>query len=122
MKKFWEQSYKPPTNQSNALLTASQPPLTNRPKNDFFEWLAESQDDEIDDEYDIYCLEPAVQGIKEGVYWWLEPTQRKGLPHLSKMAINILLIPAMSADPERLFSGAKITITDRQNRLGIKTI
>ena len=38
------------------------------------------------------------------------------------MAIDILLIPAMSADPERLFSGAKITITDRRNRLGIKTI
>jgi len=28
----------------------------------------------------------------------------------------------MSADPERLFSGAKITITDRRNRLGIDTI
>jgi len=38
------------------------------------------------------------------------------------MAINILSIPAMSADPERLFLGAKITITDRRNRLGIKTI
>jgi len=38
------------------------------------------------------------------------------------MAIDILSIPAMSADPERLFSGAKITITDRRNRLGIRTI
>jgi hypothetical protein len=38
------------------------------------------------------------------------------------MALNILLIPAMSADPERLFSGAKITISDRRNRLGIYTI
>jgi hypothetical protein len=28
----------------------------------------------------------------------------------------------MSADLERLFSGAKITISDRQNRLGIYTI
>ena len=35
------------------------------------------------------------------------------------MALNILLIPAMSADPERLFSGAKIMISDCQNRLGI---
>jgi len=35
------------------------------------------------------------------------------------MALNILLIPAMSADPECLFSGAKIIISDRQNRLGI---
>ena len=37
---------------------------------------------------------------------------------MSKMAVDILLIPAMSAEPERLFSGAKITITDRRNRLG----
>jgi hypothetical protein len=38
------------------------------------------------------------------------------------MAVDILSIAAMSADPERLFSGAKITITDRRNRLGIRTI
>ena len=28
----------------------------------------------------------------------------------------------MSAEPERLFSGARITITDRRNKLGIETI
>jgi hypothetical protein len=38
------------------------------------------------------------------------------------MALNILSIPAMSADPERLFSGAKITISDRRSRLRIATI
>ena len=38
------------------------------------------------------------------------------------MALDILSIPAMSAEPERLFSGAKITITDRRNRLGIESI
>jgi hypothetical protein len=38
------------------------------------------------------------------------------------MALNILSIPVMSADPKRLFSGAKITISDRRNRLGITTI
>lgn len=38
------------------------------------------------------------------------------------MAVDILSIPAMSAEPERLFSGAKITITDRQNRLGSDVI
>ncbi len=31
-------------------------------------------------------------------------------------------IPTMSADPERLFSGAKITISDRRSRLGMPTI
>lgn len=33
------------------------------------------------------------------------------------MAVDILLIPAMSTKPERLFSRAKITITDCRNRL-----
>jgi hypothetical protein len=33
------------------------------------------------------------------------------------MALDILSIPAMSAEPERLFSGAKITISDRRCRL-----
>jgi hypothetical protein len=33
------------------------------------------------------------------------------------MALDILSIPAMAADLERLFSGAKITITDRRNKL-----
>ena len=38
------------------------------------------------------------------------------------MALDILLIPAMAAKPKRLFSGARITITDRRARLGIKAI
>jgi hypothetical protein len=38
------------------------------------------------------------------------------------MALDILSVPAMFADPERLFSGAKITISDRRNRLGILTV
>jgi hypothetical protein len=38
------------------------------------------------------------------------------------MALNILSIPAILADPKRLFLGAKIAISDRRNRLGIATI
>jgi len=38
------------------------------------------------------------------------------------MALDILSIPAMAAEPERLFSGARITITDRRARLGIEAI
>jgi hAT family C-terminal dimerisation region len=33
------------------------------------------------------------------------------------MALDMLTIPAMSAAPERLFSSANITISDRRNRL-----
>jgi hypothetical protein len=38
------------------------------------------------------------------------------------MALDILSIPAMSANPERLFSGAKITISNRRYRLRMPTI
>jgi hypothetical protein len=34
------------------------------------------------------------------------------------MALEVLSIPAMSTEPERVFSGAKITMSDRQCRLG----
>lgn len=37
------------------------------------------------------------------------------------MALDVLSIPAMSAEPDRLFSGT-ITITDRRNRMGIESI
>jgi hypothetical protein len=42
--------------------------------------------------------------------------------NLSKMALDILLIPSMSTDLERLFSGAKISVLDRRNRLRIYTL
>ncbi len=38
------------------------------------------------------------------------------------MALDLLSIPAMSSDPERLFSRAKITVTDRRNKLRIEVI
>jgi hAT family C-terminal dimerisation region len=34
------------------------------------------------------------------------------------MAFDILSIPAMSAETERVFSGAKLTISPSRNRLG----
>jgi hypothetical protein len=38
------------------------------------------------------------------------------------MAIDILGIPSMSTDAERAFSSAKLTITDRRNRLSMATV
>ena len=38
------------------------------------------------------------------------------------MALDILSVPAMSAEPERVFSSARITITDRRASLGIETV
>jgi hypothetical protein len=54
--------------------------------------------------------------------WWQETTQRKVYPNLSRMALDLLSIPATSAEVERLFSSCKITITDRRNRIGIESV
>ena len=82
--------------------------------------LYESDDDEFAqrDKYDTYCASPIVD-TKDTLKWWLEPTQQKTYPNLSKIAIDYLSIPAMSSEAERLFSSAKITLTDRRNRLGV---
>ena len=54
--------------------------------------------------------------------WWLEKTQQISYPNLSRMALDILSIPAMSADPERLFSSAKLLISDLRNKLSMDII
>jgi hypothetical protein len=54
--------------------------------------------------------------------WWLESAQRLAYPKLSRMAIDILSIPAMSAEPERVFSGARRTIDWSRMRLGVHII
>lgn len=54
--------------------------------------------------------------------WWLREEQQQRYPRLSKMAIDILSIPAMSAEPERVFSGARRTIAWDRCQLGGRTI
>ena len=42
--------------------------------------------------------------------WWLLQEQQRDYPNLSRMALDILSIPAMSASIERLFSFANIEV------------
>lgn len=101
-------------------------PLSEAPSmttNEFLKWGNKYlQPAPITDEYEHYCKSERVYGFTSALTWWLEETQQKTYPNLSKMAVDILSIPAMSAEPERLFSGAKITITDRRNRMGSDVI
>ena len=52
----------------------------------------------------------------------MEVAQRTTYPNLAIMALDMLSIPAMSDEPERLFSGAAITVTERRNKLGVESI
>ncbi|KAF2834600.1 hypothetical protein M501DRAFT_1000049 [Patellaria atrata CBS 101060] len=51
--------------------------------------------------YDIEDVSP--------IKWWLTDTQRARFPRLSILAVEILSIPAMSDEPERVFSAARRT-------------
>jgi hypothetical protein len=56
------------------------------------------------------------------VDWWCQETQRRRWPRLSLMAIDILCMPAMSDEPERVFSGARRTISWERSQLGAEVI
>jgi hypothetical protein len=74
------------------------------------------------DEYARYCLLPQHHDFEDVRSWWMEERQKRDFPNLSRMALDILSIPAMAADPERLFSSAGLTVTDRRNHLLIESI
>ncbi|KAK2926576.1 hypothetical protein FoTM2_013467 [Fusarium oxysporum f. sp. vasinfectum] len=54
--------------------------------------------------------------------WWTREEQRMEFPRLHKMAINVLSIAPMSDKAERVFSGARRTISFDRARLGAETI
>jgi hypothetical protein len=50
-------------------------------------------------------------------YWWskqLDPYRKD----LARMVLEYLSIPAMSVEPERVFSAAKLTLSDQRCRMG----
>jgi hypothetical protein len=111
VQRLWELEYR---STESILDTSSSPKTTNQ----FYIDLYDSDEDTfLHDEYMLYCSTPPIPTYN-ALKWWQEETQQKSFPHLSRMAIDYLCIPAMSADAERLFSSCKITLTDRRNRLG----
>jgi hAT family C-terminal dimerisation region len=67
----------------------------------------------LDDPSRYNQIEPSV--TQEPLYWWRD--HRHEYPTLSKMAFDLLSIPAMSSECERVFSSAGNTVTDARNRI-----
>jgi hAT family C-terminal dimerisation region len=55
------------------------------------------------DEYETYLSRDHGKIEGSALNWWLCDGQRRAWPRLSQMAIDILSIPAMSGEPERVF-------------------
>jgi hAT family protein len=114
--------YKPSTSTSSKPTIPTETALEPSGKNTFMLWRKRHQaTPNVEDEYKRYCTSECTYDIDPRT-WWLEKTQQVSYPNLSKMALDILSIPAMSADPECLFSSAKLLITDLRNKLGIDII
>lgn len=133
MKDFWESKYRSSTGLGSYSSTTQSPPILES-DNKYLKWrqkqkglqtLVQSQTTAVRDEYDRYInIEPLVleEENATALDYWVRSLQRTRLPLLSKMAIDIHSIPAMSSEPERVFSGAKHTVSDQRNSLKAETI
>jgi hAT family C-terminal dimerisation region len=74
------------------------------------------------DEYREYCSEPPLEIDITPIAWWSSKTQRKRFPRLSVLAVNTLAIPAMSDEPERVFSGGRRTVSWERMKLGVSSL
>ncbi|SJL03663.1 uncharacterized protein ARMOST_16509 [Armillaria ostoyae] len=70
------------------------------------------------DELDRY-LSTDPENVDDGLAWWNE--RRAMYPHLSRMALNYLSIPATSVDVERVFSRGRILLSHIRNRLSAQS-
>ncbi|OAQ57829.2 restless-like transposase [Pochonia chlamydosporia 170] len=75
------------------------------------------------DEFSRFIEGPTLPiGDSSALSWWLEPTQQTSYPSLYHLAINIFSIPAMSAEAERVFSGARRTVSWDRGRLSAQIV
>ncbi|KAF6792074.1 transposase-like protein [Colletotrichum musicola] len=71
------------------------------------------------DELDLYLRRPP-EAFNDPVKWWLDHSET--YPVLHKLAIDVFAVPAMSADCERAFSWAKLTLTSQRLSMKPSTI
>jgi hAT family C-terminal dimerisation region len=66
------------------------------------------------DEYDAYLASPPTR-VDDPIIWWRD--HQTIYAKLAQMAFDLLSVPAMSAECERVFSQAKLTVKHQRNRL-----
>jgi hypothetical protein len=112
VRRTWEEQYR-----GNAQ------PTKSRKEPDFLDsYLNQHQEQLSGDEFDCYMFDTPVRLVHHTDYdllnWW----RNEGPEQLRQQAYDLLSIPAMSAEVERVFSSAKRTITADRNRLNDETI
>jgi hypothetical protein len=116
IKAYFERWYsKKDDDASETILTTSS--LTPRPEQSRFEQWVKSRQPKLSatgselERY--YRLEP--EQVDDPVLWWIDHSN--AFPRLSRFALDVLAIPAMSTDCERAFSLAKLTVSSQRHSL-----
>jgi hypothetical protein len=74
-------------------------------------------------EFDDYCDQELYDlGNMSAIEWWLQDLQKTRFPKLSIMVFNVLSIPPMSGEAQRVFSRACRTILWYRAQLSAQTI
>ena len=71
------------------------------------------------DDYDAYLASLAIR-VDNPIIWWRD--DQTTYPRLSQMAFDLLSVPAMLTECERVFSQAKLTISSQRHSLTDVTI
>jgi hAT family C-terminal dimerisation region len=93
------------------------PEISKGPVDEFEDFIYDLSSSPVTfDEYESYCNEkPLPKAPPHLIQYWNR--QAVNTPSLAQMALDLLAIPAMSAECERVFSSTKILISDHRNRL-----
>lgn len=76
-----------------------------------------------EDEFEKFVNSPPRHMMtKTPLEWWCREEQRMEYPRLHQMAVDVLSVPAMSDDPERVFSCTRRTISWDRARLSPGTV
>jgi hypothetical protein len=76
----------------------------------------------IDDDLHHFINDRPIRITSTPLEWWCTTAQIRRYPRFFRMAIDILSIPPMSDETERVFSGARRSIIWGRARLGPETI
>ncbi len=122
LQSLWEESYA--LAERDAVIAV--PPLSQpTPQPDEYELLEQDLDviqTSADDWISFIEADPTEITTQTALQWWCQEQQRTRHPRLSRMAIDILSVPAMSAEAERVFSGARRQIPWSRASLGSRVI
>jgi hAT family C-terminal dimerisation region len=114
---FWASEYKNKiVKESRSQPEASAHPSDQNAPDVFQKFLYKRPFSTSLDEYSTYCdTNPLQEAPANPIRHW--DGQAFGSPSLSQMALDLLSIPAIAAECERVFSSSKILISDHRNSL-----